>query len=93
MVGATGWIASRFALGKRWQLKKNGRDKLGECRARPNSWSLSSPQQPLRRRIHQPSLLPRRVQCNGYAMQVKVLDMLDNFRFPKTFLLTLIERA
>ena len=55
--------------GGRLARKKNWRGKLGECHASPNSWSLSSPQQPLRRRIHQPSLLPHNIHRNVYAMQ------------------------
>lgn len=59
----------------RWKVcgsdkKINGRGKQGVRRARLNVWLLSSPQQPRRRRIHQPSLLPRNIHGNAYAVQV-----------------------
>src|SRR5687768_1920438 len=46
-----------------------GATNVGVRRAHSYLWSLSSPQQPLRRRIHQPSLLPHNITRKTHAPQ------------------------
>ena len=51
------------------QTKRMGATNVGVRRAHSYLWSLSSPQQPLRRRIHQPSLLPHNITRKMHAPQ------------------------